>query len=206
MSRKQLLESALIFGLVAAALTWLIYRFEASLLDALIPLIRAELKLLLPDFHLDYLDWKIDRNETVVALTATLIEHRVVLGQVLPPGVSINASTIAAHAWIHPVLMLSLLAAWPGIAWQRKPLLLLLGLPFVLLAEMLDVPIMLWGALEDLIYFQLDPARVMESMGSRAQHFLDGGGRYALSILLALLAVILCKIIMPLDSNACESL
>lgn len=204
MSRKQLFESALIFGLAAMMLAWLIYRFESILLDALVPLVRTELKLLLPEFHLDYLDWKIDRAETVVALTATLVEHRVVLGQVLPPGVSINASTIAAHAWVHPVLMLSLLTAWPGIAWRRKPLLLLLSLPFVLLAEMLDVPIMLWGALEDLIYFQLDPARVMESMGSRAQHFLDGGGRYALSILLALLAVTLCKIIMPMDSTVCD--
>ena len=157
------------------------------------PLFRAELNLLMPEFRLDYLDWKFDLNETVVALTATLTEHRVVLGRVLPPGVSINASTLAAHAWVHPVLMFSLLAAWPGIAWRRKPLLLLLGLPFLLMAELLDVPVMLWGALEDLIYFQFDPARVAESIGSRAQHFLDGGGRYALSILLALAAVISFK-------------
>lgn len=205
MTRKLLLESALIFGLVAVTLAWLVYRFETSLLDGVVPLFRAELGLLMPEFRLDYLDWKFDRNEAVFALTATLTEHRVVLGRVLPPGVSINASTLAAHAWVHPVLMLSLLAAWPGIARRRKPLLLLLGLPFVLMAELLDVPIMLWGALEDLIYYQLDPARVSESIGSRAQHFLDGGGRYAVSILLGLGAVILFQKFYPANPKACAA-
>lgn len=205
MSRKQLLESALIFGVAAVTLAWLVYRFETHLLDGLVPLFRAEIKLLMPEFRLDYLDWKIDRNETVIALTATLIEHRVVLGRVLPPGVSINVSTLAAHAWVHPVLMLSLLAAWPGIAWRRKPLLLLIGLPFVFLAELLDVPLMLWGALEDLIYWQLDPARLAESLGSRIQHFLDGGGRYALSILLALATVILFNQFCSDGSESCAA-
>lgn len=202
MNRKLLLETGLIFTLVAVTLAWLVYRFETSLLDGLVPLFRAELKLLMSEFRLDHLDWKFERNEAVFALTVTLTEHRVVLGRVLPPGVSINASTLAAHAWVHPVLMLSLLAAWPGIAWRRKPVLLLFGLPFVFLAELLDVPLMLWGAVEDVLYWQTDPARVAESLGSRVQHFLDGGGRYAVSILLALAAIILFQKIYPSNPKA----
>ena len=197
MTRKRLLESALIFVAVAIALAALIYRFESFLLEHLLPLFRYELNILMPSFHIDSLDWKIDHNETVIALSATLSEYRVILHRAFPAGVSINVSTLAAHAWVHPVLMLSLAAAWPGIAWQRKPLLLLSTLPFIVLAEMLDIPLMLWGSLEDMLYWQVDPTRVAESFGSRAQHFLDGGGRYALSIGLTLLAIALLRKIAP---------
>lgn len=193
MRRKQLLESALIFVLVAAALVGLIYHFEIFLLELILPLFRFELHGLMPSFYIDALDWKIEHNETVVVLSATLSEYRVILHHAFPAGVSINVSTLAAHAWVHPVLIFSLMAAWPGIAWQRKPLLLLSAVPFIVLAEMLDIPLLLWGALEDMLYWQADPVRVAESLGSRAQHFLDGGGRYAVSIVLALLALVLFR-------------
>ena len=130
MNRKQLLESALIFIVAAIALAALIYRFETFLLEHLLPLFRFELHGLMPSFHIDVLDWKVEHNETVVALSATLSEYRVILHRVFPAGVSVNVSTLAAHAWVHPVLILSLAAAWPGVAWKRKPLLLLTALPF----------------------------------------------------------------------------
>lgn len=193
MRRKQLLESALIFVWVAVALAVLIYHFETFLLECLLPLFRFELNGLMPSFHIDTLDWKIDRNETVIALSATLSEYRVILQHAFPAGVSINVSTLAAHAWVHPVLIFSLTAAWPGIVWQRRPLLLLSAVPFIVLAEMLDIPLLLWGALEDMLYWQADPAHVAESFGSWAQHFLDGGGRYAVSIVLALLVIVLFR-------------
>ena len=197
MKHKRLLEAALTFGLVAGVLSWLAYRFEASLLDGLIPLFRAELNWLMPTFHIDSLDWRIEHQETVIALSATLSEYRTILHRVFPPGVSINASTLAAHALIHPVLIGSLALSWPGIAFKHKPLLLLAALPGIVLAEMLDIPLMLWGAAEDVLYWQADPARIGESIGSRAQHFLDGGGRYALSIGLTLLAIALWRKVAP---------
>ncbi len=193
MHRKQLLESALTFVVVAVALGGLIYHFEIFLLECFLPLFRFELHGLMPSFHIDALDWKVEHNETLVVLSATLSEYRVILHHALPAGVTINVSTLAAHAWVHPVLIFSLTAAWPGIAWQRKPLLLLTAVPFVVLAEMLDIPLLLWGALEDMLYWQADPARVAESLGSRAQHFLDGGGRYAVSMVSALLALALFR-------------
>ena len=58
---------------------------------------------------------------------------------------------------------------------------------------MLDIPLTLWGAVEDFLYWQVDPARIGASLGSRVQHFLDGGGRYAISMVLALLAIALFR-------------
>lgn len=193
MQRKRLIESTLAFAVAAIALTWLAYSFGTVLLDHLLPIFLYELNWLMPTFHIDSLDWKIVRGETVVELTTTLTEHHVILNKVFPVGMSINVSTLAAHAWAHPVLMFALVFAWPGISWQRKPLLILTALPFVLIAELLDIPLMLWGALEDYLFWLADPARASESLGSWVQHFLDGGGRYALDIVLTLLAITLFK-------------
>ena len=96
---------------------------------------------------------------------------------------------------MHPVLIFALVASWPGIAVKHRPLLILLALPFAFLGMLLDVPLMLWGAVEDLLYWQVNPARVAESLGSRVQGVLDGGGRYAIAIGFALLAVVLFRMI-----------
>lgn len=197
MDQKRLLESALTFVVVAVVLTWLVYRFDTALLERLLPIFRFELNWLLPSFRIESLDWRIERNETVVALSATLTEYRVIMNQTFPAGMSINVTTLAAHAWMHPVLILSLAVAWPGIAWKRKPFLMLTALPFVLLAELFDIPLMLWGAMEDFLYWQADRTRIAESLGSHVQHFLDGGGRYALSIVLALVAISLFRKCFP---------
>lgn len=197
MDRKHLPESALTFVISAAVLSWLVYRFDTVLLEHMLPIFRSELNWLMPSFRIDSLDWRIERGETVVVLNATLTEYRVIMNQVFPAGVSVNVSTLAAHAWVHPVLMLSLIVAWPGIAWKRKPLLILIALPLVLLAELLDIPLMLWGAMEDFLYWQADSTRIAESIGSHVQHFLGGGGRYALAIVLALLAIRLFSKCLP---------
>ncbi|MEO6148283.1 MAG: hypothetical protein ABIT70_14825 [Sulfuriferula sp.] len=178
--------------MTAGGLAWLTDHFAASLMALLLPLFRSELQLLLPAFHIDYLGARIEHHEAVVAFTATLTEPRVIGEQIFPSGVSVNASTLTAHAWVHPVLMLALAASWPGIALKHRPG-LLLCLPFVVLAEMLDIPLILWGGVEDVLYWQADPTRISASLGSRVQHFLDGGGRYAISIVLALLAIALFR-------------
>ena len=197
MKSRALLRSGLVFTATAAVLTGVIYHYAAALLDVLLPLYRMELQGLMPAFHIDNLNWRIDRGETVVALTATLTNMTVVLDRVIPAGVSISATTLAAHAWVHPVLILSLVASWPTIELKHRPGAFLLALPFTLLGLLLDVPLMLWGAVEDLLYWQVDHTRLAESLGSRVQHFLDGGGRYALAIGLALLVMVLFRAVVP---------
>lgn len=191
MTRRAWLESGLIFLATAAALTVLAQRHGDLLLDALLPLYRLVLEWLLPACRLDYLDLRELHGETVVAMTVTQVDYRMVLGVLLPAGLGIDASTLAGHALVHPILVLSLVAAWPARdGWERGGR-LGLALPVLLGLELLDIPLMLWGATEDLVYWRIDPARVAESLGSRVQHFLDGGGRYALALAGALGAVVL---------------
>lgn len=145
MNLRYLFRSGLVFTATALGLTVAIYHFAAPLLDLLLPAYQAVLQRLLPDFHLDSLVWRLDRGETVVALNATLTSLTVVLDRVVPAGASLHASTLAAHAWVHPILMLSLVASWPGVALKHRPVAILLALPFAVLGLLLDVPLMLWG-------------------------------------------------------------
>lgn len=197
MRPRALLSSTLIFAGTALGLTVALYQLATPVLELLLPLYRVELRLLMPSFFIDSLAWHIDRDETVVALRATLVGHHVVLGRVFPPGISVQASTLAAHALVHPVLILSLAASWPSVALTQRPVLMLMALPFAVIGMLLDVPLMLWGAVEDLLYWQANPARAFESPGVRVQHFLDGGGRYAMAFALALVAIALFRMVVP---------
>lgn len=182
-------ESAAVFLAVAGMLTGLAYAAGDVLPEILLPLFRWELGWLMNDFRVDYLDLQEHKGETIVLMQATLQEYRVISGQMIPPGISINASTLAMHAWAHPILLFSLLAAWPGIPLAQKPMLLLGGVPWVLLAELMDIPVILWGAVEDMLYWQADPSLRNPPMGALIQHALDGGGRYGLTLLFSLFAV-----------------
>lgn len=196
MTARWLPESAAVFFAVAGLLTWLAHTAGDALPESLLPLFRWELEWLLRDFSIDYLNLQEQQGETVVLMQATLQEYRVILGRLIPPGINVNASTLALHAWAHPILLFSLLAAWPGIPYAHKPMLLLAGVPWVLLAELMDIPLILWGAVEDILYWQADPAMNNPPLGPIVQHALDGGGRYGITILFALFAVSLHQAIM----------
>ncbi len=191
MSRRQPLESAMFFLAVAGAMSWLAYAAGDSLPQALLPLYRRELQWLMDGFRVDYLDLQEQGGETVLMMQATLQAPLVIMGRILPAGGSVGASTLAMHAWAHPVLLFSLLAAWPGVPLGQKPRLLLIGVPWVLLAESIDIPLVLWGSVEDILYWQVDPAMTNPPPGSAVQHALDGGGRYGMTILFSLFAVMM---------------
>lgn len=189
MSTPRLLNCTIVFLAISGALTTLAWYAGDVLPQSLLPLFRSELEWLMPGFRIEYLDLQEQKGETIILMQATLHEYRIVLGRMLPPGISINASTLAMHAWAHPILMFGLLAAWPGISIAQKPALLLAGVPWLLLAEMMDIPLLLWGAVEDMLYWQIDPAMANPPLGSIIQRALDGGGRYGLAILFSLFAV-----------------
>jgi hypothetical protein len=195
MNTQRLRECATVFLAVAGTLTWLAYTAGDTLPESLMPLFRWELEWLMGDFRIDYLNLQEQHGETIVLMQAMLQEYRIVLGQLIPPGASINASTLALHAWVHPILLFSLLAAWPGIPLAQKPLLLLIGFPFVLLAELMDIPVILWATIEDMLYWQADPSMANPPVGSVIQHALDGGGRYGITILFSLFAVFIHRFV-----------
>jgi hypothetical protein len=78
------------------------------------------------------------------------------------------------NQYLHPIIMFSILAAWPGIALRDRLRLGLMALPFLILVEMLDLPLGM-----------VSICREKMNGGSLASYwisFLNGGGREFLAI------------------------
>lgn len=191
MQPRILLEASVRFGVFALALAALSYWFQSSLLDLLMPVYQQLVQWGLPGFHIDALDWRFERGERVVALSATLIEYRATLGRVIAPGLDVQVSTLAASAWSHPAIMFALALAWPQPAPWRRLTACLFMLPGVLLALAIDTPLMLVSSIEDYMFWIVNPDPASSSPGAGIRQFWAGGGRYVFALVLALCMLVL---------------
>jgi hypothetical protein len=108
----------------------------------------------------------------------------------LATGVALRSATLQAYVLCHPVVVYTVLASWPVASWRRRIELLLLGVPFVLITTSLDIPFVLCGAVRDLIFEELAPQRVDADPLILYFKFMEGGGRWGLAIVAALVAVV----------------
>ena len=168
------------------ALLVLSLHFGGDYVSMLLPLYRWELSQLAQDYQIQTLQLVDSHGEAVVALTL-LTRYFVFGSQVIHPDISISCSTLMGHALQHLLLMLSLVIAWPTSKLSQRILRLACALPFLLLVEMLDIPLVLLGSVKDLI-----SANFAHGAGSLAidwMNFINGGGRLALSIAGAVVAI-----------------
>ncbi len=203
MNKKALLKFAALFLPAYLALLVLSMQFGHHYVEFLLPLYRWEIGWFTPDYRIASLALADNRGEAVVALTLDMIRYVVVAGHGLPPGGSISSSTLAGHALQHPLLMLSLLAAWPAASLPHRVALLAIAVPLLLLVEMLDVPLVLLGSIEDLVIANIAP-----DAGSFLvywMNFLNGGGRLALSIAAAFAAAGLGRMLAARMQRVCSA-
>ena len=180
MNKKALLKFAVLFLLTYLVLLGLSLQFGQHYIELLLPLYRWEIAWLAPDYHIVSLALADNHNETVVALNLDLIRYIVVASHALPPTSGISSSTLAGHALQHPLLMLSLLVVWPTANNFQRIKHLVVAVPLLLLVEMLDVPLVLLGSIEDLMIANIAPDTL--SFLVAWMNFMNGGGRLALSI------------------------
>ena len=195
MNRKALIKFATLFLLAYTVLLALSLQFGRQYVELLLPLYRWEIGWCAPEYRIQSLTVQENRGEAVVSLNLKLVQYTFVAGQLLHPGGDITSSTLAGHSLQHALLIFSLLAAWPASAISRRLALLCLAVPLLLLVEMLDVPLVLLGSIEDIILANVAPTASSFLVGW--MNLLNGGGRLALSIVAALLAVAACKFLLP---------
>jgi hypothetical protein len=94
------------------------------------------------------------------------------------------------NMYLHPILLLSVLAAWPGVVPRDRLKLFLAALPFLVVLEMVDVPLRIIGSCRHALACSasaaLSPGRVPVSAWV---HFMDSGGRQVLPVFAAFLCV-----------------
>lgn len=99
---------------------------------------------------------------------------------------TIDASTLAGHALKHAVIVIGAALIWPSLSLRERGVRLLLSILPLLFLEAIDVPLALAGAVQDLMTANhpLNSANGGTWLTSWL-HMLDGGGRLALSLLVA---------------------
>lgn len=189
MNTSPLFRTALELAGAFLVLTLLALALGRDYVELWMPLYRQVASWLLPEYRIVDLILRPGANETVVALTAETAANMVIGLKFLPAGVSMSSTTLASHALQHPVLLFSLLLAWPAVAWRKRWQLVLMGVPLLFAVECLDTPFVLAGALQDLVLGTLAPAEAASSWLIRWMHFVNGGGRLVLSLAAALMVV-----------------
>jgi hypothetical protein len=122
-----------------------------------------------------------------IAYAVVVERYTVMAGQVTRPGGRIDGSTPAGHALQHPVLIGALVLAWPGLG-RRRALAVAAAIPLLVVLEMLDIPLVLLGSLQDSILAAAgrDPSA---SALVASMYLLESGGRLGLSLALGLICV-----------------
>lgn len=178
-------------------LSILAFIFRESLGAALLPFIEFGLQQLSDDFS-PALALVANDNDHLISLSAWVMRPIIVVsGQVVNPGSEMTAGTHLTHTLVPPVIILSLLLAWPTVSIAKRFILLALGLVMSILVVALTVPLVLLGHLE--IMFQdmatntgqTRPVPVMLD----AMIFLESGGRWLLAVASALICVPLAKLV-----------
>lgn len=179
--RTESLHHGLRLAFWLPVLLWLAWLWGDDYARFFLPMFREVLDFALTDFRV--IDFGIaDTHEKVYRTTVLATKYLFINGKALPPGYTVDASTPMYISLIHPVVLGAAALAWPGLSWRGRLLRILLSLPFLLVLEALDVPLVLASSISDLLTFSLDP------QGDRASrlvdwiHVMDGGGRIALAI------------------------
>lgn len=181
-------RAALAFALtLVAALLW-----GRQYVQLWLPLYQQMIAWLMPDYRVVDIVLQSQPSGQVVQLSVELI-HQTVLGlKLLPQGLSVSATTLQGHALQHAILIATVLLAWPlgeKASWTHRLALLGLGLIGLMFVEALDVPFVLAGSVTDLLLADFAPQLQDSSWLVRWMHVLNGGGRLALSVGVALVAV-----------------
>src|SRR5262249_22637091 len=102
-------------------------------LSALLPILRSEISWLLPTgFALQSLDLVTRDGQRLIELQVMTTIRLAFTHGVLRPQMGFWSSALQAHALHHPIIIMSVLAAWPtGASWRGRLVMLALGIPCV---------------------------------------------------------------------------
>jgi hypothetical protein len=163
--------------------------YGTSLVEALLPAYRTAFEWLAGDFRL--LALAIDHEGADRVMRATVVwKHIVVLGGhvIYPdPRGTANASTLIAHTFQGPLVALIAAAAWPATDKREWLPRLALLLPMLCLLMLCDLPGVLAAELWQIATDALAPGSFSPLLIWK--NFVHGGGRYALGLAAAAVAV-----------------
>ncbi len=163
--------------------------FGEALVESWLPAYRLVFGWVGEEFRLLSLVMDHEGADRVLRATVTWKHIAVIGGQVIYPdplGVA-NASTLIAHALQGPLVAVLAAVAWPTQCRREFAWRLLLLAPLLLVVVLSDLPCVLAAEIWEVVIDTLAPGTVSPLVAWK--NFLQGGGRYALGLAVAALAV-----------------
>ena len=136
----------------------------------------------------------------MVRITAQLFDGPVALAPLgIYHGAEVKAAIHLEHTLLPVVLLYTVLGAWLQPDWRRRMVVMLAGVPGALLALALTAPFLLAGSIEMLLQERAAAVGVPRAEPAilRWMLFTEGGGRWLLAIVLALVIIAVVDVMMP---------
>jgi len=159
----------------------------------LLPVYQWSFETLTPYFKVQSLQIEHENGESIIKIHAWTAASRQLGGRSVQNDVPVSSSTLLGHALQHAIIILTVALSWPVGAWRERGILILLAMLGLILIEILDIPLVLAGALEDLVLANYDPSLLSSSLLVRGMDFMNSGGRLMLSLVVSALIVVLWK-------------
>ena len=168
-----------------------------QVIETLLPLLQSELHWLDDNFNVSKLVLVKHGVDSVILLDVTLARFVVLGSRVIPPDPTDHATvTVLASSILQPMLVgLALIATWPVQRAVQHFWRFAIGLLLLLLLLPLDVPLVLLGKLWELIL--MANALHHFSLLVAWMDFMQGGGRLALALCAAIVAISLAQRLAP---------
>lgn len=153
-----------------------------------LPLYRFEIEAIFPFVDIQHLLIDTSGSERLITLQVIFNSPYYVGMNRLAAGTAVSSSTLLGHAFQPLVILLPLVGAAGAIVPTSKKRLVTGAAFSLVLLTALDVPFVLVGAIEDILFNQFAPGNP-PSLTMRWLYFLNGGGRWGLSVAAAIVTV-----------------
>lgn len=174
------------FAGIVLILTMLLHRYEALLVERLLPAIQAEFEWLDDTYEIKSLHVDHEGSDQVVRIVVSqarciVLGDRAFCGD---PRGRANASTLLGNITLPAILLMAFALAWPVVRASEYVLRILLMPVALVMIWALDVPFILWSSIWSLHVDAFAPD--MFSPLLIWSQFLQGGGRFVLACLLGI--------------------
>jgi hypothetical protein len=174
---------ALLALVLFAVLNLLCWHYAQSLATLLSPLVKLLCNLWSADLDILSTTLQQPKREWLIAIEANNPLALAYPDRMLPAGTPLNSSTLAGHLFQPWIVGLSLLPFLPIHSARRYCLRVVVLTLLLLCILVLDVPLVLLGAIEDVLLHYLDKGNTVTSMLVLWMNFMNGGGRVILPLL-----------------------
>lgn len=171
-------------------LAYLLYVFGPSYIRLFLPLFSYTIEIIHPDYEIKEL--YLDVNNQIMYQVRVYRVGFDDLGRALG-GSEVKAGIVARALYISPLILYSLLLAWPGLSIRERLKTFLISIPLLIASQLIDIPFDIISRIEK-------PWGVhspVEKFREFWNYLLNNGGRQFLAVIVFLISMASVRLIRP---------